>query len=184
MSKACSWCNTPLTYDNATQSEIAKNGYCRDCKREYNRQYQQGIRVPRELRIPRPTRQSENNAWNAIKYTNFDVKTPPSKTQRKLYRNHYFANHPCVDCGNDDIRVLELDHIGNEKSWTPSEMWFKASQSEIELELSRCESVCANCHRIRTATRAKNGRWLTAVPDELNDQLLLLNRDLDHAIAS
>tara|TARA_B100001059_G_C17345016_1_gene337761 strand:- start:65 stop:385 length:321 start_codon:yes stop_codon:yes gene_type:complete len=64
----------------------------------------------------------------------------------------YLANHPCVDCGEDDIRVLEFDHID------PSQKEFNISRGvadgrglkSIKSEIEKCEVRCCNCHRIRT----------------------------------
>jgi hypothetical protein len=61
----------------------------------------------------------------------------------------------CVDCGNTDWRVLDFDHLpGFEKSLNlaaaGSQGW---SVARIDLEMAKCEIVCANCHRIRTHER-------------------------------
>ena len=31
--------------------------------------------------------------------------------RNKLYVSSYLINHPCIDCGEDDIRVIEFDHV-------------------------------------------------------------------------
>jgi hypothetical protein len=63
---------------------------------------------------------------------------------------------PCVDCGERDPIVLEFDHVG-EKAASISELLSDgASMKAVDAEIARCEVVCANCHRRRTAAR---GRW-------------------------
>ena len=65
----------------------------------------------------------------------------------------------CHDCGINDPRVLEFDHLpqfkksfgigravgGSTRSW-----------NSILKEIEKCEIVCANCHRIRTLERGSH----------------------------
>jgi hypothetical protein len=67
----------------------------------------------------------------------------------------YLLEHPCVDCGESDLVVLEFDHV-RKKSFNISDAFMK-SWDAILKEISKCEVVCANCHKRRTATRA--GDW-------------------------
>ena len=66
----------------------------------------------------------------------------------------YLRLHPCVDCGEDDVVVLEFDHIAA-KRFNISRGFAERKWSEIEEEIAQCEVVCANCHRRRTATRGR-----------------------------
>ena len=70
----------------------------------------------------------------------------------------YLKTHPCVDCGEDDPIVLEFDHL-RDKVANISAMrghpWWK-----MLLEIAKCEVVCANCHRRRTAARVESFRYL------------------------
>lgn len=62
----------------------------------------------------------------------------------------------CVDCGEDDKVVLEWDHVRGEKHSNIADMVrMGASETKILEELAKCEVVCANCHRKRTASRDK-----------------------------
>jgi L-lysine 2,3-aminomutase len=66
----------------------------------------------------------------------------------------YLASHPCLDCGEADTRVLDFDHVG-EKTRDVCEMVLRGLPVEaLAAEIERCQVVCANCHRRRTATRA------------------------------
>ena len=70
----------------------------------------------------------------------------------------FLAHHPCVDCGQTDIRVLEFDHVRGKKSGDISRMVIQSySWSTIEAEIAKCEVRCANCHRIKTNER--HGWW-------------------------
>lgn len=77
--------------------------------------------------------------------------------ERREWLVSYFEEHPCTDCGNPDIRVLEFDHISEDKAHNVTKMIRGLhSWEKILLEISKCEVVCANCHRIRTYQRMKN----------------------------
>ncbi len=70
----------------------------------------------------------------------------------------YFSNHPCVDCGNSDIRVLEFDHVRGRKTDGISHLLSQGyGWPRIEAEISKCEVRCANCHRIKTVE--SRGFW-------------------------
>ena len=73
----------------------------------------------------------------------------------------YFRGHPCVDCGEDDPLVLEFDHI-QEKAFSIAQGLRERSWQSILDEIEKCEVVCANCHRRRTARRGGFARWLAA----------------------
>jgi hypothetical protein len=70
---------------------------------------------------------------------------------RRLHE--FLVVHPCVDCGEDDPLVLELDHRDDvEKLHNLSKMWYNGySWKKIEDEIAKCDVRCANCHRRRTA---------------------------------
>ena len=68
----------------------------------------------------------------------------------------YFKLHPCKDCGISNPIVLEFDHVRGKKIDNVSRM-LTHSKENLEKEISKCDVVCANCHRIRTANR---GNWL------------------------
>ena len=66
----------------------------------------------------------------------------------------YFAEHPCVDCGEKDPVVLELDHRRpEEKRFTIGDAIFRMPWERIQTELGKCDVRCANCHRRRTAAQ-------------------------------
>ena len=65
-----------------------------------------------------------------------------------------------MDCGENDIVVLEFDHIGDDKLSSISLMISRAaSWTTILKEIEKCEVVCANDHRRRTARRGAHYRW-------------------------
>lgn len=64
----------------------------------------------------------------------------------------------CTDCGLVDPAVLEFDHIGP-KTMEVGRLVREGYRLErVKAEIARCELVCANCHRIRTAKRVRSWR--------------------------
>jgi hypothetical protein len=70
----------------------------------------------------------------------------------------YLTEHPCVDCGETDVLVLEFDHVRGEKKFNISRGIVDASWDALTSEIDKCEVVCANCHRRRTAQRGSYRR--------------------------
>lgn len=62
----------------------------------------------------------------------------------------------CVDCGIKDVRVLDFDHVRGVKLFTIGNK-NSLSEKRLRAEIAKCEVVCANCHRIRTAQRRETG---------------------------
>ena len=80
------------------------------------------------------------------------------RLERSEYFIEYFKTHPCVDCGETDPVILEFDHLADKSFTISSEMTYRSWESILN-EIAKCEVVCVNCHRRRTATR---GRWVRA----------------------
>lgn len=60
---------------------------------------------------------------------------------------------PCTDCHlTYPSEVMEFDHVTQAKLGNISEL-LDFSTEQLLAEISRCELVCANCHRQRTALR-------------------------------
>ena len=70
----------------------------------------------------------------------------------RWYVWEYKKHNPCVDCGEPDPIVLEFDHL-RDKKFTISK-YRGGTMEALKLEIAKCEVVCANCHRRRTAIRA------------------------------
>jgi hypothetical protein len=72
----------------------------------------------------------------------------------------WFEKNPCADCGCNDIRVLEADHIMGTRNFTIAEsLWRPVKQIEAELKL--CESRCSTCHKIRHWEERQQFREIT-----------------------
>jgi predicted RNA-binding protein YlxR (DUF448 family) len=79
--------------------------------------------------------------------------------ERTRFLLKFFETHPCVDCGETNPVVLEFDHL-RDKSFSIGGQLTTRSWQAILDEIEKCEVVCANCHRIRTAERRGTVRGL------------------------
>lgn len=78
-------------------------------------------------------------------------------SQNKSLLYAYLSTHPCIDCGEKDIRLLEFDHISGQKSEGIANLLsWGFNWPTLEAEIAKCEVRCANCHRIKTTER---GSW-------------------------
>ncbi len=67
---------------------------------------------------------------------------------------------PCMDCGAIFLpHVMDFDHRNpSEKSFSlAAEKVLLKSRKLLEIEVAKCDVVCANCHRIRTAAQYASG---------------------------
>jgi hypothetical protein len=115
------------------RGEAKLQTWCRDCFAAYGREYYRKNRDVQKARLLRNTaaRRADN--------------------QRRMIE--YLCEHPCVDCSEADIVVLQFDHLGNKERDVASMLSGSWSWSAIEREIAKCEVRCANCHRLRTALR-------------------------------
>lgn len=136
MEKQCTRCNQIKPISEFNKNKTKKDGHhnlCRVCsninsKTYYNKNKEEHIK---KVRIITAKTRKEN--------------------QKKLFE--YYSTHPCIDCGNQNPIVLELDHRdGVDKFKNISKLIANAySWDRIEEEILKCDVRCANCHRIRTA---------------------------------
>lgn len=83
-----------------------------------------------------------------------------ANSQRYTERNRafvlkYLRSHPCVDCGESEVGVLEFDHVAG-KAIEVSRLVRNASLDRLIDEIQKCQVRCANCHMRRTAEQL---RW-------------------------
>ena len=76
-----------------------------------------------------------------------------NKQQFKKRLKEIKENAGCADCGQTNHIDLDFDHL-KDKKYNISRMIHDGfSWAAIKKEISKCEVVCANCHRIRTYNR-------------------------------
>ncbi len=109
-----------------------RHNYCRPCHADYHREH---YLANRERYIAQAAAQKQ-----------------ALRLERTRYLIEYFESHPCVDCGETDPVILEFDHL-RDKSFDIAAKLITYRWKRILDEIEKCEVVCANCHRRRTAER-------------------------------
>ena len=135
MRKECCRCGNPKDEDDFHFKDRAKGTrqpYCKECKTAFNK------------------------AWYALHKDTHKktVRQNNKKYQRELREIIDKAkDKPCADCGRRfPPVVMDFDHVD------PATKLFNiaacrarsVSLAALLAEMSKCEVVCANCHRIRT----------------------------------
>lgn len=112
--------------------KVQRDSFCRPCRSAYGK---------------------EHYAANRARYIEqARVQKKALQLERTTFLIEYFKTHPCVDCHETDPVVLEFDHL-RDKSFTIGGNLSTRSWPSIMEEIAKCEVVCANCHRRRTAHR-------------------------------
>lgn len=97
---------------------------------------------------------------------NKDVYTSKALNKRQLNQEfmlNYLRANACVDCGEDDIVVLEFDHLGDKVGGVAKMVRDGYGLETIKKEIAKCDVVCANCHKRRTYTRCGSYRYAPLV---------------------
>lgn len=81
------------------------------------------------------------------------------KERSHAYLGPYLLSHPCIDCGEKDILVLEFDH--KDRKMKEGEIRHiiqsGATLEKVMEEVQKCEVRCSNCHRRKT--EKENNSW-------------------------
>ena len=114
-----------------------------EARRAYHREYmRQRLANDPEERVKHMARVRRNDA----RY----------KLEKRAWLDAYLAEHPCVDCDENDPDVLDFDHVQGQKSANVSDLlWGKSSLKRLQAEVALCEVRCANCHRRITRSRQR-----------------------------
>jgi CO dehydrogenase/acetyl-CoA synthase alpha subunit len=84
-------------------------------------------------------------------------KANAAKRKREMQQYVWaMKSNPCMDCGIQYLPwVMQFDHRPEEvKVGDFSKLVNNGSWTKLLAEIEKCDLVCANCHIIRTATRA------------------------------
>jgi hypothetical protein len=109
-----------------------RDNYCRPCRAEYHREHY----LANKERYIASARQRKKAMLE----------------ERIEFLVAYLREHPCVDCGEEDPVVLEFDHL-RDKKFPISKGLTDRNWQDVLDEIAKCDVVCANCHRRRTAKR-------------------------------
>lgn len=82
------------------------------------------------------------------------IKVCSVRRDREVFQNQnrmiaYLREHPCVDCGETDIVVLQFDHVRGKKTKEIGAMMQYAWKNILK-EIAKCDVRCANDHVRRT----------------------------------
>jgi hypothetical protein len=109
-----------------------RDSYCRPCRSAYKK---------------------EHYAKNKQRYIDQNSARNREVTEERMhYLVDYLEEHPCVDCGERDVAVLDFDHLGHKEFHVSYGIRSRNWESVLR-EIAKCEVVCGNCHRRRTARR-------------------------------
>jgi hypothetical protein len=134
--KMCTYCEVEKPFEEFnTKSGTQLRSRCRDCSRALARDK---YHANRELNAERQ-KLSKKARMNDIKSYIRDLK----------------ENTPCNDCAEHYAwYVMDFDHVNGKKTTHISEMVAQgAAKWKIMSEITKCDVVCANCHRERTFGR-------------------------------
>src|SRR5260370_8431284 len=128
----------------------------RDAEKDFSWRYKErGIRQPRckycQSEMSKLHYQNNKQAYNERTHSS----KAQALTENRSRISSYLSTHPCVDCGQADIRLLEFDHVNGQKSrGIANLLTWGFNWSTIEAEIAKVEVRCATCHRIKPIYRA------------------------------
>lgn len=137
----CARCEAwfPISEKIVYNSNRKSESFCRDCKREYDREYYK-----------------ENFSINSKKKNAFAAE------RRRITKSKIdaYKDRPCLDCG---IRypawAMEFDHRDPSTKLFDISSSFRYVGKDLMAEIQKCDLVCTLCHRFRTNgfRRSKDG---------------------------
>ena len=143
--KKCAGCKDDKKLEEfpwKNKSKGTKSTRCYDCQREYSKKH---YRENKRKYLDRNNRRREN-----------------VRKENRKFLKEYFEKHPCIDCGETDIRVLQFDHVRGKKKFNISSRIRDWPVDELMDEIAKCEIRCANCHFKKTSDEL--GWWYSKDP--------------------
>ncbi len=144
--KTCSICKQEkqdVEFSIKNRSTGQLNYSCKECHKKYAREH---YRNNHEYYLEKQKERREN-----------------CDTPRRLFE--YLLSHPCVRCGESNPLVLDFDHIERDKkSFNISVARSAYNWNTVLSEIQKCQVLCANCHRKKTAVDLG---WYLKLPEEL-----------------
>jgi hypothetical protein len=146
--KVCTKCEIEKSRDLFSARKKSKDGlalWCRECFKIYwSKRYYENQQHYRD---------SHSKSRNKLR----------EEYARKVFE--YLKNHSCIICGESDPIVLEFDHRDrNDKIESVSILILNSSWKRIEMEIQKCDVLCANCHRRKTAAQFSYRRHIFVNP--------------------
>lgn len=152
-----------------------KTKYCPLCKRvRLTKSFNKDIKRYDGLQSTcRPCKHKYDHAWyrshKEAHYKNTRVLKEKYKGKLTSWLCNYLIKHPCIDCGEQDIIVLEFDHINGKKYKEVSKLVSRILSLDIvKREVEKCVVRCANCHSRRHAIENNNYKYRFMLGRSLN----------------
>jgi len=86
--------------------------------------------------------------------------TSKMKKEKKAYIYEFLMKHfkenPCSSCGETNPILLDFDHLRDKKISIANAITNQWSLERIQDEIDKCQVLCSNCHRMKTA---KDHNW-------------------------
>lgn len=79
------------------------------------------------------------------------IRGKKNKDLNRKFVYEYFSQSQCVKCGETDPVVLEFDHVEPTEKLKAVSQLVCYSRKTLEEEIKKCQVLCANCHRRKTA---------------------------------
>lgn len=104
-------------------------------------------------------REHQSKWWNENKIEQQD-RVKKNRKRLKLVGLEYKLQNPCIICNETNPLCLDFDHL-RDKEKEVSQMILKGASTERVLkEISKCQVLCSNCHRIKTAIEQNNVTYI------------------------
>jgi hypothetical protein len=143
------------TFVSSTNGELRCCGRCNEWKAldQFNWRRKHKGQRDNLCRVCRSIYHHEHYAANKQRYIDqARERKQRLNRERTQFLLAYFAAHPCADCGESDPIVLEFDHLGD-KAFDIGSGFTYRNWEAVLAEIAKCEVVCRNCHKRRTARR-------------------------------
>lgn len=134
----CNKCNTnkpdvEFSYKNSAKG--IRCSMCKLCHKEYAKTHYEKNKSEYDARARR--------------------NTPIYAARNKQLAAEYLQDKKCITCGESDLVVLDFDHRDEtQKSHSVSKMICQGyAWNTILQEIAKCDVLCSNCHRRRTAAQ-------------------------------
>jgi hypothetical protein len=104
--------------------------------------------------VPTTPAQQAHYQRNKVRYIS-EARAQKQATVAKM--RELKAASPCADCGGTfPPECMDFDHRdGEAKVADVSKLALNGTWRKVLIEVEKCDLVCANCHRIRTARRQR-----------------------------
>ena len=140
--------------------------YCSSCKEhkplsEFNKNKKKKDGLQTTCRSCNATRSKEYYLDNRDHHRAvIKERTDRQRIENRNFVLEHLKNHPCVDCGNKDFRVLDFDHVRGIKANNINYLISTAYTVQVIAdEIEKCEVRCKNCHAIVTYERLGFTDW-------------------------